>query len=112
MITDKDYFRVTNCIGSGCSFPWFSIEEVQELLNLWGYKVIIHKGLAKCEEVEMGMNEVIHTKKYNDYEREIIIAVKVGDKIAPRVDDNINFEFKTIFYRELKKRLMNLLIDK
>lgn len=114
MITDKDYFRVTNCVGSGCNLPGFSIEEVQELLNAWGYQVIIHKGLAKCEEVEMGMNEVNRTGKYNDYEREIIIALKnnfpVLD-IPKRVDECFEYEFKRVFNREIKQRLMKFLIN-
>lgn len=109
MITEQDYRRTTNCSWD-CCFPEFTFEEVKTLLSSWGYKVILHNGLAKVEDVQMGFNEVIRTSNFEDREREIILAVKESDIIPARTDEAVKFALKSVFYTELKLRLMKLLM--
>jgi hypothetical protein len=107
MITHKQYYDITNCVGN-FRIPEFTIEEVQIFLTKLGYEVKVYSGLAKVEHVEMGFNEVIHTGKYSDMERQCIVAVKYGDVLPERVDQCGDFNFITVFNKEIKNKLMNL----
>ena len=107
IVSAKEYSDITGC-SSGLHIPDITVEEAQQWLIDRGYEIKIQKALAKVEQVEMGWNEVIRTGKYEDMERKRIIAIKPGDIVPERVDESGQFDFRSVFLREFKKKLLSI----
>lgn len=110
MITDKDYYRITNCAAvGGFRLPNFTIEEVQQFLIKLGYKIIIHKAEAKIHITESNMGgECRRTGETFDAIREAILAVKEDTVLPTRLDSQEahDLNFLSIFENEMKKKLL------
>jgi hypothetical protein len=111
MISNKEYSRITRCWGD-FKFPNFTIEETQQLLNTWGYDVIIHKGMCTTYEYTNFGGEHNKTGRTFQEERERILAIKRGvkQKLPERIDSEEAdlMDFQNVFNTELKSRIIKI----
>lgn len=109
-VTDREYFRITGCSSGDFTLPKFTIDEVQDFLESLGYRITVYTATARIDEVEHDGGEVRRTGKMWDDEREVILALRDGDILPPRVDSDecSELNFLSVFKREMKKKLLNL----
>lgn len=109
MVTNEEYYRITNCVGD-IRLPEFTIEEVQEFLIKLGYEIIIHKAEATIHMTSHDNGEVRRTGETFQGLREAIMAIKPGTKLPSRLDcdEAYSLNFLSVFKVEMKKKLLSL----
>ena len=81
IVTDKEYYIITNCSG-GYHRTEFSVEQVQQILIDHGYEIVVHYGKTEVEEAfsEPGSGEVRRTGRVYTEDRPRILAVTPEQK--------------------------------
>lgn len=108
-MTHEKYKEITHEIG-WFNLPYFEFEEVQNFLNSLGYELVEHdaRAIVKIRQYNMGGECESSTPVESFATR--VLAMLPTDKLPERNDSDeaIALDIRTVFTKEIKKKLLGI----